>query len=66
MGKLLLPHTTAPPLLILAVQNKNVLLSGHINGESEAVQWVRVRTDRGSVTLKTQSWFETLKLGGQE
>ncbi|XP_056907660.1 protein FAM185A [Takifugu flavidus] len=39
---------------------------GYLNGESEAVQWVRVRTDRGSVTLKTQSWFETLKLGGQE
>nr|XP_046250537.1 protein FAM185A [Scatophagus argus] len=38
-------------------------VTGYINGESPVEQWVKARADRGSVTLKTQSWFESLKLG---
>lgn len=39
-------------------------LTGYMNGESPADRWVKAQADRGSVRLKTQSWFETLKLGG--
>ncbi|XP_075870874.1 protein FAM185A isoform X2 [Nelusetta ayraudi] len=39
-------------------------VTGYMNGECPVERRVRARADRGSVTLKTQSWFETLKLGG--
>nr|XP_040019965.1 protein FAM185A [Gasterosteus aculeatus aculeatus] len=38
-------------------------VTGYINGKPQADQCVRVRADRNSVRLKTQSWFESLKLG---
>uniref|UniRef100_A0A3P9HWH0 Family with sequence similarity 185 member A n=1 Tax=Oryzias latipes TaxID=8090 RepID=A0A3P9HWH0_ORYLA len=38
-------------------------LRGYINEEPPAEQWIKARADKGSVTLKTQSWFESLKLG---
>ncbi|KAM8892108.1 protein FAM185A [Spinachia spinachia] len=38
-------------------------VTGYINGKSQADQCVHVRADRNSVRLKTQSWFESLKLG---
>ncbi|XP_075998375.1 protein FAM185A [Genypterus blacodes] len=38
-------------------------VSGRLNGESQTEQTVKAQADRGSVTLKTQSWFESLKLG---
>ena len=41
-----------------------VFLSGYMNGEPPADQWVKAQADRGAVKLRTQSWFESLKLGG--
>nr|XP_019934492.1 PREDICTED: protein FAM185A [Paralichthys olivaceus] len=38
-------------------------VTGYLNGASPVDRWVKARADRGSVTLKTQSWFESLKLG---
>ncbi|XP_071393834.1 protein FAM185A [Centroberyx affinis] len=38
-------------------------VTGYMNGEPQAEQWVKAQADRGSVRLKTQSWFESLKLG---
>ncbi|XP_051238923.1 protein FAM185A [Dicentrarchus labrax] len=38
-------------------------ITGCINGEAPVDQWVKAHADRGSVRLKTQSWFESLKLG---
>ncbi|XP_054883397.1 protein FAM185A [Poeciliopsis prolifica] len=38
-------------------------LTGYMSGEPPDDQWVKARTDRGSVQLRTQSWFESLKLG---
>ncbi|KAF7662885.1 hypothetical protein LDENG_00223870 [Lucifuga dentata] len=38
-------------------------VTGRMNGESQMDQWVKAQADRGSVRLKTQSWFESLKLG---
>ncbi|CAB1441060.1 unnamed protein product [Pleuronectes platessa] len=38
-------------------------VTGYLNGASPGDRWVKARADRGSVTLKTQSWFESLKLG---
>lgn len=40
-----------------------VFLLGYMNMESPVDQWVKAQADRGSVKLKTQSWFESLKLG---
>uniref|UniRef100_A0A3P9MQK4 Family with sequence similarity 185 member A n=1 Tax=Oryzias latipes TaxID=8090 RepID=A0A3P9MQK4_ORYLA len=40
-----------------------IFTSGYINEEPPADQWIKARADKGSVTLKTQSWFESLKLG---
>lgn len=39
-------------------------VTGFINGEPLRDQWVKARANGGSVRLKTQSWFESLKLGG--
>ncbi|KAM6937121.1 protein FAM185A [Xenentodon cancila] len=36
---------------------------GYMNGESPVDQWVKAQADRSSVNLRTQSWFESLKLG---
>ncbi|XP_034032613.1 protein FAM185A [Thalassophryne amazonica] len=38
-------------------------VTGYMNAETEVAKWVKARADRGAVTLKTQSWFESLKLG---
>ncbi|KAM9753582.1 protein FAM185A [Menidia menidia] len=38
-------------------------LTGYMNGESPAGQSVKAQADRGAVRLRTQSWFDSLKLG---
>lgn len=38
-------------------------VTGHMNGQPQGDQWIRAQADRGSITLKAQSWFESLKLG---
>ncbi|KAL6106916.1 fam185a [Pungitius sinensis] len=57
----------SPDVVLHGVTNNTTegqtTVTGHINGKSQADQWVRVRADRSSVRLKTQSWFESLKLG---
>uniref|UniRef100_A0A3Q0RAG8 Family with sequence similarity 185 member A n=1 Tax=Amphilophus citrinellus TaxID=61819 RepID=A0A3Q0RAG8_AMPCI len=40
-----------------------VFLSGYMNGESPADQWVKAQADGGSVRLTVQSWFESRRLG---
>ncbi|XP_016888411.2 protein FAM185A isoform X3 [Cynoglossus semilaevis] len=37
-------------------------LKGYMNGASAAGQSIQAQTDTGSVTLRTQSWFDSLKL----
>lgn len=37
--------------------------SGYVNGEPQVEQWIKAQADRGAIRLKTQSWFESLKLG---
>ncbi|XP_061899093.1 protein FAM185A-like [Entelurus aequoreus] len=39
-------------------------VTGYMNTDSSAAQRIKVTTKSGSVSLKTQSWFESLKLGG--
>uniref|UniRef100_A0A8C4FB71 DUF4097 domain-containing protein n=1 Tax=Dicentrarchus labrax TaxID=13489 RepID=A0A8C4FB71_DICLA len=43
--------------------SSEVVLHGVENNTTEVDQWVKAHADRGSVRLKTQSWFESLKLG---
>lgn len=56
----------SPEVVLHGVENNKTegqtTVTGYMNGESPADQWVKVQADRGSVRLKTQSWFESLKL----
>lgn len=57
----------SPEVALHGVENDTAdgytTLTGFINGEPPVEQWVKARADRGSVTLRTQSWFDSLKLG---
>ncbi|XP_049928708.1 protein FAM185A [Epinephelus moara] len=57
----------SPEVVLHGVQNNTTesqtTVTGCINAESPVEQWVRAQADRNSVRLKTQSWFESLKLG---
>lgn len=57
----------SPEVVLHGVENNTTegqtTVSGFMNGESAAERRVKARADRGSVRLKTQSWFESLKLG---
>ncbi|XP_061679238.1 protein FAM185A [Syngnathoides biaculeatus] len=39
-------------------------ITGHMNSDGPVGQRIRVKTERGPVTLGTQSWLQSLKLGG--
>ncbi|KAI5616195.1 protein FAM185A isoform X1 [Silurus asotus] len=39
------------------------VLTGPLNGGTREDCWISAIADRGTVSIKTQSWFETLKLG---
>uniref|UniRef100_UPI0037E86DFC protein FAM185A n=1 Tax=Semicossyphus pulcher TaxID=241346 RepID=UPI0037E86DFC len=58
----------SPEVVLCGAENNTTdgqtTVTGYMNAESPVEQWVKARADRGSVTLKTQSWFESLKLGG--
>ncbi|XP_020510767.2 protein FAM185A [Labrus bergylta] len=55
-----------PEVVLHGVQNNTTddqtIVTGYINTESPVQQWVKAQADKGSITLKTQSWFESLKL----
>ncbi|KAG7523368.1 hypothetical protein JOB18_045504 [Solea senegalensis] len=56
------------PEVVLSALEKNTsqgqtTVTGYMNGASAVDRWVKARADTGSVALKTQSWFESLKLG---
>ncbi|XP_068595984.1 protein FAM185A [Brachionichthys hirsutus] len=40
-----------------------VTVTGYVNGEPPEQRWVNARADGGAVTVRTQSWLESLKLG---
>lgn len=58
----------SPEVVLHGVENNTsegqTTVTGFIHGESPAERWIKARADSSSVRLKTQSWFETLKLGG--
>ncbi|KAJ7984402.1 hypothetical protein DPEC_G00362170 [Dallia pectoralis] len=39
------------------------IVTGYMNGQPQGDQWIRAQADRGSISLKTQSWFESLEVG---
>ncbi|XP_042351854.1 protein FAM185A [Plectropomus leopardus] len=57
----------SPEVALHGVENNitegQTTVTGCMNVESPVEQWVRAQADRNSVRLKTQSWFESLKLG---
>ncbi|XP_047452801.1 protein FAM185A [Mugil cephalus] len=56
-----------PEVVLHKVENNTTqghsTLTGYMNGESPVEQWLKAQADRGSVRLRTQSWFESLRLG---
>lgn len=61
------PSEYSTQLLLLLLNPPDSIYSalpvGHMNGQLQGDQWIRAQADRGSITLKAQSWFESLKLG---
>ncbi|XP_010755361.3 protein FAM185A [Larimichthys crocea] len=57
----------SPEVVLHGVENNTTegqtTTTGYINGESPVDKWVKAQAGQGSVRLKTQSWFESLKLG---
>ncbi|XP_022610267.1 protein FAM185A isoform X2 [Seriola dumerili] len=57
----------SPEMVLHEVENNTTqgqtTVTGYMNGASPVDQWVKAQADRGSVRLRTQSWFESLKLG---
>ncbi|XP_016425334.1 protein FAM185A-like [Sinocyclocheilus rhinocerous] len=40
-------------------------VTAHLNGGTHEEQWIKATAEKGAVNLRTQSWFETLRLGAQ-
>ncbi|KAL3061712.1 hypothetical protein OYC64_009791 [Pagothenia borchgrevinki] len=57
----------SPEVVLHGVENNTTegqtTVTGYINGVSPVDHWVKAQAERNSVRLKTQSWFESLKLG---
>ncbi|XP_029378712.1 protein FAM185A isoform X1 [Echeneis naucrates] len=57
----------SPEVVLHRVENNTTqgqtTVTGYMNSASPVDQWVKAQADKGCVTLKTQSWFESLKLG---
>ncbi|XP_059191429.1 protein FAM185A [Centropristis striata] len=57
----------SPEVVLHGVENNitegQTTVTGYINGESPVDQCLKAQADRNSVKLRTQSWFESLKLG---
>ncbi|KAF0041239.1 hypothetical protein F2P81_007137 [Scophthalmus maximus] len=57
----------SPDVVLHEAQNNTsqgqTTVTGCMNGALPVDRWVKARADKGSVRLKTQSWFESLKLG---
>ncbi|XP_036374183.1 protein FAM185A [Megalops cyprinoides] len=41
----------------------NTTVAAQLNGNGEGGQWIKAQTERGRVSLRTQSWFDSLKIG---
>ncbi|XP_037624428.1 protein FAM185A [Sebastes umbrosus] len=57
----------SPEVVLHGVENNTTegqtTVTGYINAESPVDRWIKAQADTNSVRLKTQSWFESLKLG---
>ncbi|XP_043083252.1 protein FAM185A [Puntigrus tetrazona] len=40
-------------------------VTAHLNGGTHEERWIKATAEKGAVDLRTQSWFETLRLGAQ-
>ncbi|KAL0968390.1 hypothetical protein UPYG_G00266250 [Umbra pygmaea] len=47
----------------IASKDRMTSVTGHMNELPQGNQKITAQADRGSISLKTQSWFESLKLG---
>ncbi|NXQ25588.1 F185A protein, partial [Alaudala cheleensis] len=45
-----------------ASKDDHVTLSGHMNQRDETDKWIKAETQNGKVCLKSQSWFQSVKL----
>ncbi|KTF91807.1 hypothetical protein cypCar_00013156 [Cyprinus carpio] len=40
-------------------------VTAHLNGGTHEERWIKATAEKGAVSLRNQSWFETLRLGAQ-
>ncbi|TRY95794.1 hypothetical protein DNTS_024804 [Danionella cerebrum] len=45
--------------------NGKTTVTARLNGETLQERWIKASAENGAIDLKTQSWFETLRLGAQ-
>ncbi|XP_041965418.1 protein FAM185A [Alosa sapidissima] len=43
-------------------RDSNTTVTGTLNGPSAGEQWIKVEAKKGSISLRPQSWFESLRL----
>ncbi|KAL2093925.1 hypothetical protein ACEWY4_011237 [Coilia grayii] len=43
--------------------DSNTTVTGYLNGPLAGGQWIKVRAGKGTISLRAQSWFESLRLG---
>ncbi|XP_041110876.1 protein FAM185A isoform X2 [Polyodon spathula] len=44
-------------------EDGHTTLTAHLNGKAEGNNWIKAHAAKGTVSLKSQSWFESLKIG---
>ncbi|CAM4734558.1 unnamed protein product [Leuciscus chuanchicus] len=45
--------------------NGKTTVTAHLNGGTDEERWIKATAEKGAVKLRSQSWFETLRLGAQ-
>ncbi|MBN3298362.1 F185A protein, partial [Amia calva] len=40
-----------------------ISVTAHLNGKADGKSWIKAQAARGTVSLRSQSWFESLKIG---
>ncbi|XP_028815251.1 protein FAM185A isoform X2 [Denticeps clupeoides] len=57
----------SPEICLIEAQRETTVtgmtLTGHFNGPSATEQWIKTQAAKGTISLRIQSWLETLRLG---
>lgn len=48
-----------------ASSDGKMTVTAYLNGDMYEERWIKATADKGAISLRTQSWFETLRLGAE-